>query len=166
MYHGTDDKSRLLQADTAEKLKSQESEKLPFTATMKVPEGGAPFISQHIHNSILCSLLLHSYRATWTRSTRTNSAGFPWRSKSLFRTAAKPSLVTTTESSFRPRPRRNSTTRPRSPRTTRRRALRKKSTTRPFERHGTLALCLKPRTLNGGCVCEQWTWMGLQQLWS
>lgn len=74
-----------------------------------------------------------SYKPTWTRSTRTNFGGYLWRSRSLFRTAARPSQVRIAcTGSFRlPRRRRGSTTRRHSQRTKRRRAPQKGSTTRP-----------------------------------
>lgn len=75
-----------------------------------------------------------SCRVIWTRSTKTSFAGCLWKSRSLFRTAAKPSSATTvsTETSSLHQLQRSSTTRRLSPRTTWRRARRNKSTTQLF----------------------------------
>lgn len=81
-----------------------------------------------------CMFFLCSSRATWTRSIRTNFAGYPWRSKNLFRTAARPSLATmvSTETLFPPPRQRSWTTKRHSRRTTWRRAHRNAYTTHRF----------------------------------
>ena len=115
-------------------------------------------------------LFPRSCRATWTRSTRTSFAGYPWKSRSSCRTAARPrsAMTASTETSLPRRQQRSSTTRRPSPRTTRRRARRNKSTTRLSSgfnllRHtGTLSgRCGGPQVLGRDCPitgpnCDQW----------
>lgn len=103
---------------------------------------------QHLWTKLF-PVLLCSYRAIWTRSTKTNFGGYLWRYKSLFRTAARPSsvMMACTESWPLLRHRRNSTTRRRSRRTTWRRARRNGCMTPPSRRH-----CLWGSALHG----EHW----------
>lgn len=81
--------------------------------------------------SLTLSFSLRSCRATWTRNTKTNSAGYLWRYKNLFRTAARPSLAKTapTRTSFPPPRLRSWTWRRRSQRTKRTKGRRSECTT-------------------------------------